>query len=104
MKGRKRLASCIFNKMNGMRNKGVKALDTSIATFAACRGVRWEIETANTLRYDALYWMGEWERMGRELPSRRTDAEQRGDRYTINTVSVRFGPVLRMATDQYDRA
>jgi tRNA A-37 threonylcarbamoyl transferase component Bud32 len=104
MKGRTQLASGIFYKMNGRWKEGVEALDTSIATFAACRGVRWEIETANTLRYDALYWMGEWERMGRELPSRRTDAEQRGDRYTINTVSVRFGPVLRMATDQYDRA
>jgi hypothetical protein len=48
--------------------------------------------------------MGEWDRMGRELPGRRADAEQRGDRYTINTVSVRFGPLLRMAADQYDRA
>jgi hypothetical protein len=104
MKGRTQLARGIFYKMNGRWKEGVEALETSIATFASCRGVRWEIETANTLRYDALYWMGEWERMGRELPSRRTDAEQRGDRYTINTVSVRFGPVLRMATDQYDRA
>jgi tetratricopeptide (TPR) repeat protein len=104
MKGRTQLASGIFYKMNGRWKEGVERLEMSIATFAACRGVRWEIETANTLRYDALYWMGEWERMGRELPSRRTDAEQRGDRYTINTVSVRFGPVLRMATDQYDRA
>ena len=103
-KGRTQLASGIFYKMNGRWKEGVERLETAIGTFAACRGVRWEIETANTLRYDALYWMGEWERMGRELPTRRTDAEQRGDRYTINTVSVRFGPVLRMAADQYDRA
>jgi eukaryotic-like serine/threonine-protein kinase len=103
-KGRTQLASGIFYKMNGQWKEGVERLETAIATFAACRGVRWEIETANTLRYDALYWMGEWARMGRELPARRTEAEQRGDRYTINTVSVRFGPVLRMATDQYDRA
>jgi hypothetical protein len=104
MKGRTQLASGIFYKMNGRWKEGVEALDTAIATFAACRGVRWEVETANTLRYDALYWMGQWERMGRELPTRRADAEQRGDRYTINTVSVRFGPVLRMAAEQYDRA
>ena len=104
MKGRTQLASGIFYKMNGQWKDGVERLEQAIATFAACRGVRWEIETANTLRYDALYWMGEWECMGRELPGRRTDAEQRGDRYTINTVSVRFGPVLRMAADQSDRA
>jgi tetratricopeptide (TPR) repeat protein len=103
-KGRTQLARGIWYKMNGRWKEGVERLETAIATFSACRGVRWEIETANTLRYDALYWMGEWDRMGRELPSRRTDAEQRGDRYTINTVSVRFGPVLRMGTDQYDRA
>ncbi len=105
MKGRTQLASGIFYKMNGRWKEGVERLDTSIATFATCRGVRWEIETANTLRYDALVLDG---RMGthgtRAARPAVRDAEQRGDRYTINTVSVRFGPVLRMAIDQYDRA
>jgi hypothetical protein len=82
----------------------VERLETSMTTFAACRGVRWEIETAQTLRYDALYWMGEWDRLARELPGRRAEAEQRGDRYTINNVAVRFSPLLRMASDQLDAA
>jgi tetratricopeptide (TPR) repeat protein len=103
-KGRTQLAAGICYKLNGRWQEGIERLEAAIATFAACRGVRWEIETADTLRYDAMYWMGDWNRMGRELPTRRSDAEQRGDRYTINTVSIRFGPVLHMAADQYDRA
>jgi hypothetical protein len=48
--------------------------------------------------------MGEWDRLARELPGRRAEAEQRGDRYTINNVAVRFSPLLRMASDELDVA
>ena len=103
-RGRTQLADGIFYKANGEWESGVERLETAMATFAACRGVRWEIETAQTLRYDALYWMGDWGRLARELPARRTEAEQRGDQYTINNVAVRFGPLLRMASDQLELA
>ena len=91
--------------MNGRWKEGVEALDTSIATFAACRGVRWEIETAQMLRYDALYWMGEWERMGRELPTRRTGrrAARRSihDQHCVRAIRSRL---VAWPPTRYDRA
>ena len=95
-KGRTQLADGIHFKAKGNWKEGVERLDTAIATFAACRGVRWEIETAHTLRHDALYWMGEWDKLERELPVRLAEAEQRGDQYAINNVAIRFNPILRM--------
>lgn len=103
-RGRTELAEGIHYKANGRWKHGVERLESAMATFAACRGVRWEIETAQALRYDALYWMGDWHRIAHELPSRRAEAEQRGDQYTINNVAVRFSPLLRMASDQLDVA
>ncbi len=103
-KGRTQLADGIHFKAKGNWKEGVERLDTAIATFAACRGVRWEIETAHTLRHDALYWMGEWDKLARELPVRLAEAEQRGDQYAINNVAIRFNPILRMGADQLDEA
>jgi hypothetical protein len=103
-KGRTQLADGIRFKANGHWKEGVERLDTAISTFAACRGVRWEIETAQTLRHDALYWMGDWEQLAHELPVRLAEAEQRGDRYAINNVAIRFNPILRMAGDDLDEA
>jgi len=102
--GRTQLADGIYFKANGHWKESVDRLETAVATFSACRGVRWEVETAQTLRYDALYWMGEWERLARELPGRRAEAEQRGDRYTINNVAIRFSPLLQIAADQLPQA
>ena len=75
--------------------KASKRLDTSIATFAACRGVRWEIETAQHA-CDTTRCTG-WAN-GTSWPASClagcAEAEQRGDQYAINTVAVRFGPIL----------
>lgn len=103
-KGRTQLASGICYKATGNWKEGVERLETSMATFAACRGVRWEIESARMLRHDALYWMGEWAKLARELPARLAEAIQRGDQYSITHVVARFSPVVSMAADQLDRA
>ena len=103
-KGRTQLAGGICYKATGNWKEGVERLETAMATFAACTGVRWEIESAQMLRHDALYWMGEWDRLARELPSRLAEAVQRGDQYSITHVVARFSPVLTMAADQIDRA
>lgn len=103
-KGRTQLASGICYKATGNWKEGVERLETAMATFAACTGVRWEIESAQMLRHDALYWMGEWDTLARELPARLAEAVQRGDQYSITHVIARFSPVLSMAADQIDRA
>ena len=103
-KGRTQLASGICYKATGNWKEGVERLETSMATFAACTGVRWEIESAQMLRHDALYWMGEWDTLARELPSRLAEAVQRGDQYSITHVIARFSPVLSIAADQVDNA
>ena len=99
-RGRTQLADGIFYKANGEWARGVERLETAMATFAACRGVRWEIETAQTLRYDALYWMGDWGRLARELPARRTEAEQRA----TNTRSQRRRAIRSLAANGSDQA
>jgi hypothetical protein len=104
MKGRTQLASGICYKATGNWKEGVERLETSMSTFAACTGVRWEIESAQMLRHDALYWMGEWDKLARELPARLAEAVQRGDQYSITHVVARFSPVLSMAADQLERA
>ncbi len=104
MTGRTQLASGICYKASGNWKEGVERLERSMATFSACRGVRWEIESAQMLRHDALYWMGEWDRLAREIPSRLAEAEQRGDRFSITHVLARFRPVLSIAADQLERA
>jgi hypothetical protein len=103
-KGRTQLADGIRLKANGKWKDGAERLETAMATFAACQGVRWEIETAQTLRHDALYWMGDWEQLARELPVRLAEAEQRGDRYAINNVAIRFNPILQMGLDDLEQA
>jgi hypothetical protein len=103
-KGRTQLAGGICYKATGNWKEGVERLETAMATFAACTGVRWEIESAQMLRHDALYWMGEWDRLARELPGRLAEAVQRGDQYSITHVVARFSPVLTMAADRIDRA
>ncbi|HET9467932.1 MAG TPA: hypothetical protein VFO48_05955, partial [Vicinamibacterales bacterium] len=103
-KGRTQLASGICYKATGNWKEGVERLETAMATFAACTGVRWEIESAQMLRHDALYWMGEWNTLARELPARLAEAMQRGDQYSITHVIARFSPVLSMAADQIERA
>ena len=103
-KGRTQLAAGICYKATGNWKEGVDRLDTAMATFAACTGVRWEIESAQMLRHDALYWMGAWDRLAGELPGRLAEAVQRGDQYSITHVVARFSPILSMAADQIDRA
>src|SRR6185503_4134211 len=63
-------------------------------------GARWEIQTAQISLYDALYWMGEFARLAREVPARRQDAEQRGDLYSATHVIARLSPLVHLARDR----
>ncbi|HEY3147180.1 MAG TPA: hypothetical protein VGJ75_12560, partial [Dongiaceae bacterium] len=101
---RTELAEGIFLKVNGRWKEGVERLESAISLLNACTGVRWEMETAQTLIHDALYWMGEWSRLAHELPARRHEAEQRGDLYSVTHVAARLSPVLHMAADHLQQA
>jgi serine/threonine protein kinase len=102
--GRTVLAEGIVLKLNGHWKQGAERLKEASEIFAGCTGVRWEIETAQMLIHDALYWMGEWGRLAREMPARRQEAEQRGDLYSATHVSARLSPLLHLAADRVDQA
>jgi hypothetical protein len=91
-------------KLSGQWLRGLERLESAIGIFAGCHGARWEVESAQTLIHDSLLWMGEWNRLTRELPSRRQGAEQRGDLFAAAYVTARMSPVLHMAADRVDQA
>jgi hypothetical protein len=102
--GRTVLAEGIVLKLNGHWKRGAERLSQANEILAGCTGVRWEIETSQMLRHDALYWMGEWGRLAREMPARRQEAEQRGDLYSATHVSARLSPLMHLAADRVDLA
>jgi eukaryotic-like serine/threonine-protein kinase len=102
--GRAMMAEGLILKVCGHWKEGTQQLERAIAMLATCRGVRWEIETAQLLIHDALYWMGEWTRLARELSARRQEAEQRGDLYSATHVAARLSPLMHLGADRVDQA
>jgi hypothetical protein len=85
-------------------HQGVEQLEQANRIFAGLPGARWEIQTAQTSLHDALYWMGEWARLAREVPARRQEAEQRGDLYSATHVAARLSPLMHLAGDRVAEA
>jgi hypothetical protein len=102
--GRAMMVEGLILKVCGHWKDGARQLERAITILATCRGVRWEIETAQLLIHDALYWMGEWTRLARELSARRQEAEQRGDLYSATHVTARLSPLMHLAADRVDQA
>jgi hypothetical protein len=102
--GRATLAEGMVLKLNGHWQKSVERLTEATQIFSACTGVRWETETAQILIHDALYFMGRWDVLARELPAQRHGAEQRGDLYSAAYVSARMSPLVHLAADRPDLA
>jgi tetratricopeptide (TPR) repeat protein len=98
------LAEGICHKVTGRWVIARECLERAITQLLPCPGVRWEIETARTLLHDALFWMGEWQQLFREIPARRQEAEERGDLYGATHVAVRLAPVAHLAADDPERA
>jgi serine/threonine protein kinase len=98
------LAEGICLKVTGRWKRGIECLESAIDLFLTCPGSRWEIETAQTLRHDALIWTGEWKRLASELPARRHEAEQRGDRYSAAHVAGRLSPLMSLVADRAAQA
>ena len=99
-RGRVALAQGLSLKISGRWKRGVEQLEQANQIFAGLPGARWEIQTAQISLYDALYWMGEWARLVREVPARRQDAEQRGDLYSATHVIARLSPLVHLAHDR----
>ena len=102
--GRTVLAEGMVLKLNGHWKQGAERLREAKEILASCTGVRWEMETAQTLIHDAMYWMGEWGRLACEMPARRQEAQQRGDLYSATHVSARLSPLMHLAADRVDQA
>src|SRR5205823_14820842 len=56
---------------------------------ARSTGVTWELDSAQSFEMDALWFLGEWRELGRRLPLRIAQAQERGDLYAI--ISFRTG-------------
>jgi eukaryotic-like serine/threonine-protein kinase len=67
-----------------------------------CTGVAWELDIARIHRFDALYWLGDWARMARELPAAIAEAQRRGDLFFGNY--VRRLHMLYLVKDEPERA
>lgn len=102
--GRTELAEGICYKVSGFWTRGIQALERGIEIFTRCPGAWWEIQTSNTLRHDAMIWTGDWRRLTAELPIRRSEAQQRGDRYSESQVAGRLSPLMRLAEHRVDDA
>jgi eukaryotic-like serine/threonine-protein kinase len=100
--GRIMLAEGMVLKLSGRFQRAVEQLGEALDSFAACQGVRWEVETAQNLILDSRLWMGEWSRLTSELPGRRHAAEQRGDLFAAAYLMARTSPFLRLAADRID--
>jgi hypothetical protein len=98
------LAEAMCHKIVGRWSLAREQLERAIELLAACRGVRWEIETARTLLHDAMFWMGDWKALFDQIPARRQEAEDCGDLYSATHVAVRLLPIAHLAADQPDRA
>jgi hypothetical protein len=103
-RGRVALAQGLSLKISGSWKRGVEQLEAANLIFAGLPGARWEIQTAQISLYDALYWMGEWARLAREVPARRQDAEQRGDLYSATHIMARLSPLVHLARDHVAEA
>ena len=98
------LAEAICHKVLGRWELARPHLERAIEQLTPCRGVRWEIETARTLRHDTLFWMGDWRLLFDEIPARRQEAEDCGDLYSATHVTVRLAAIAHIAADEPDRA
>jgi hypothetical protein len=102
--GRTMLAEGMVLKLAGQFQRAIEQLGSALDNFAACRGVRWEVEAAQNLIHDSRLWMGEWRHLAIELPARRQAAEQRGDLFAAAYLTARMSPALRLAADCSDEA
>ncbi len=94
------LTEGIVLKQTGHLKPAIERLERALALFAECRGVHWEVTTAETIIHDSLLWTGQWSTMANELPARLQAAEQRGDIYLAAYAGSRTRPVLLMAADR----
>jgi tetratricopeptide (TPR) repeat protein len=98
------LAEGMCQKVWGRWAVARSLLEHAVEQLMPCPGVRWEIETGRTMLHDALFWMGEWQRLFAEIPARRQEAEECGDLYSATHVAVRLGAIAWLAADQPERA
>ncbi|HXT49753.1 MAG TPA: protein kinase [Thermoanaerobaculia bacterium] len=69
-----------------------------------CRGVTWELDTATTMLFRALLFLGDWAEIRRRLPAALEGFAARGDLYAETNVRSRMGWVARLMLDQPDEA
>jgi hypothetical protein len=65
-----------------------------------CRGVTWELDTAITMLFRALLFLGDWGEIRRRLPTALEGFAARGDLYAETNVRSRMSWVARLMDDQ----
>jgi hypothetical protein len=69
-----------------------------------CTGVHWERHTANAFGLWALSHMGEFAELSRRWPLLLAEARDRGDLYSVMNLSTYLLTIVRMASDEPQRA
>ena len=65
-----------------------------------CRGVTWELDTAITMLFRVLLFLGDWAEIRRRLPAALEGFAARGDLYAETNVRSRMAWVARLMQDQ----
>jgi hypothetical protein len=69
-----------------------------------CRGVTWELDTATTMLFRVLLFLGDWAEIRRRLPAALEGFAARGDLYAETNVRSRMSWVARLMQDQPEEA
>jgi serine/threonine protein kinase/tetratricopeptide (TPR) repeat protein len=68
-----------------------------------CTGVSWELYTAHHFSLRSLLYLGEWDELGRRLPSLLKEAQERGDKFAETNLTTRIAYIVHLAADEVDR-
>ena len=79
-------------------------VQTSTLLREECTGVAFEMAAVDRLTSDALYYLGEVDRLRDHVRSKLREAERRGDRYGATTMRIGLHNAIWLADDDPERA
>jgi predicted ATPase len=69
-----------------------------------CKGVVWELDTAELYRMHSLYWLGSWKEISERLPTLMRESLDRRDLYLATFLGTRSSLPMYLAADRPDEA
>ncbi|MBI3693757.1 MAG: AAA family ATPase, partial [Acidobacteria bacterium] len=69
-----------------------------------CKGVAWELDSTQIFYLNELFWLGEWNELGRRLLRLIEQAQDRGDLYAASYMRTRSLYLLDLVADRPEKA